>query len=99
MLKHIVFFKFVKDEKNPIDKLFKDASGRLNELAKMDCIEGLTVHRNIENSPYANFDMMINCSFKNFEQLKEYQEHRNHIEFVQWLKTVITERACVDFEE
>jgi hypothetical protein len=41
---------------------------------------------------------MVDCSFKNFEQLKEYQKHPKHKAFVTWLKTVITERACVDFE-
>jgi hypothetical protein len=98
MIKHIVFFRFRKESTETLDEHCETASGKLTELSKLSCIESLTIHRNIANSPYANFDLMIDCTFKNFEQLKEYQEHPQHTVFVNWLRTVITERACVDFE-
>jgi Stress responsive A/B Barrel Domain len=98
MLKHIVFFRFLKDDEEIFEELMEATSLQLMDLTTLSCIESLTIHRNLEHSPYANFDLMIDCSFKNFDQLKKYQEHPKHMAFVSWLKMVITERACVDFE-
>ncbi len=98
MIKHIVFFRFSKENVNNVDELAEIASLQLVDLSTLSCIESLTTHNNLAHSPYANFDMMVDCSFKNFDQLKQYQEHPRHKAFVNWLKTVITERACVDFE-
>jgi hypothetical protein len=98
MIKHIVFFRFGKEGAETLDELVDAVSMKLSELSTLSCIESLSIHNNIAHSPYANFDLMVDCSFKNFEQLKEYQKHPKHKAFVTWLKTVITERACVDFE-
>lgn len=97
-IKHIVLFRIRKEGTETLDELVDAVSMKLSELSTLSSIESLTIHRNLAYSPFANFDLMVDCSFQNYDRLKEYQEHPKHRAFVAWLKNVVTERACVDFE-
>ncbi|HLP37666.1 Dabb family protein [Lacibacter sp.] len=98
MIRHVVFFRFIKNHILSLDELCTVAIAHLNELSGLSCIESMAVHKNIMYSPYANYDLMIDCSFQSFGQLQQYQQHQLHTAFVQWLQTVISDRACVDYQ-
>lgn len=96
MIQHVVFFRFIKNHILSVDELCTVAIAHLNELSDLSSIESMTVHKNMTYSPYANYDLMVDCRFQSFEQLQQYQQHNLHLAFVKWLQTVISDRACVD---
>ncbi len=97
MIRHVVFFRFLKNHSLHLDELCTVAIAHLKELSDLSCIESMTVHKNLAHSPYANYDLMVDCCFQNFGQLQQYQGHKLHIAFAKWLQSVISDRACVDY--
>ena len=61
-------------------------------------IKKLEVGINMESSQYANFDIVPDTWFDNFEQMEIYQKHPLHVEISGWIVKVRETRAAVDYE-
>lgn len=101
MLRHIVMFKFqdfaeggTKEENiKKAKKLFESLDG------KVEVIRHLQVGLNSDQAPEKNYDLALICDFDNFEDQQVYQNHPAHLEVAAgFIRKVIEERACIDFE-
>lgn len=98
MINHIVMWKLSttdSQEKQAIGKTIKEKLEKLPDSIS-EIIE-LHVGINIEN-PSANFDVILSSKFATMDDLDTYQKHPDHQAVAQYVKSVVTERACVDYE-
>lgn len=92
MIKHIVFWNF---ESEAIIKEVKEKLEALPTTIK-EIVE-LEVGVNFNESDAA-FDVALYTSFNSKEELNSYQVHPAHKEVAQFISSVATQRAVVDYE-
>ena len=92
MIKHIVFWNF---ESEAIIKEVKEKLEALPTTIK-EIVE-LEVGVNFNESDAA-FDVALYTSFNSMEELNSYQVHPAHKEVAQFISSVATQRAVVDYE-
>lgn len=100
MLHHIVMWK-LKDFAEGNNKkenalLMKYKFEKLAPSVKE--IKKLEVGINMESSQYANFDIVLDTWFENYDKMEIYQKHPLHIEISDWIGKVRETRATVDYE-
>lgn len=92
MVKHIVFFNFKdKESMQKSEQLLKQLP------AKIDCIRSMEVGIDKLRSE-RSFDMALICTFDSFEDLEKYDQHPEHLIVRDYIKSVRTGSAAVDFE-
>ena len=100
MLHHIVMWT-LKDyaegnDKNENALLMKAKFEKL--LPAIKEIKKLEVGINMSSSQYANFDIVLDSWFKNYDEMEIYQKHPLHIEISGWIRKIGKTRAAVDYE-
>ncbi len=98
MINHIVMWKLSStdsQEKQAVGKTIKEKLEKLPDSIS-EIIE-LHVGINIEN-PAANFDVILSAKFATMDDLATYQKHPDHQAVGKYVKSVVSERACVDYE-
>ena len=99
MINHIVMWKlksnFTSIEKQDASHLIKKKLEYLPE--KISQIVDLHVGVNIEN-PDVNYDVVLFSVFDNMSNLDTYQNHPEHQKVASMVKSLSSERACVDYE-
>lgn len=97
MVKHIILWK-LKEEFNT-EKVKKDIKDGLEGL--MGKIPGLSeIKVQTEKLPSSNADVMLYSVFENYEALKGYAVHPDHVYVADTFVRPYTEsRSCIDFEE
>ncbi len=95
MIKHIVIFK-VKDEDKKANLLkAKEIIGALKyKIPQIVHIE-VGIDFAIDTNPS---DFVIYSEFNSKEDLEIYAKHSEHIEVVEFIKTIAIERRVVDYE-
>jgi len=94
MVVHIVFFKF-KDENK--DSNIQIVKAKLEELVeKIEVLRSMEVGVNFTDSPRA-FDMSLYSTFDSKEDLKLYAVDTNHLEVLEFIKSVTLETKVVDY--
>lgn len=97
MIHHIVMWKLKPlntEEKQLAANTIKTQLESL--VGKIPQIIDLHVGINIDN-PHANFDVVLNSTFHSMDDLAAYQTHPDHVSTGQYIKSVVAERACVDY--
>lgn len=92
MVKHVVMWK-IKDAKSNAEKM-KDKLEALE--AKIDEIKSLEVGINFNDSPRA-YDLVLITEFEDQAALERYQKHPDHLEIVDYVKSLTNEVAAVDY--
>jgi len=67
-------------------------------VGNVPTLETLEVGVKGENSPEDNQDIVLTTTHKDWEGLKAYATHPNHLKVVEFAKKVVASRAAVDFE-
>jgi hypothetical protein len=100
MVKHIACLK-LKDFAEGKSK----SENALIFIEKLTSLKGkISVIKKFEagiNSPAAskqNFDVALVTEFENFEDLKFYQNHPEHLKLADFMRNISETRAAVDFE-
>lgn len=95
MIKHIILWKL--KEKTDADECKSEAKLRLESLnGKIEGLINLEVVINGLDSSSA--DMMLNSEFESREALEAYQKNPLHLEAAGYVRSVVAERLCLDFE-
>lgn len=100
MIRHIVMWK-LDDSYTPEEKqvLTEEMEKQLRSLkGKIEQLKSLEVHRNIEQTPVTNFDIVLDTAFENIAALDEYQEHPEHKVVVTRLSKIKKHRVAIDYE-
>lgn len=99
MLKHIVMWTFKEEAlgKSKIENILK-AKKMIESLKyKIEGILELELGVNKEGLT-GSYDLVLYSVFKDSSSLESYQTHPNHIEIIEFMKSVVDSRACVDYE-
>ncbi|MCW3807147.1 Dabb family protein [Plebeiibacterium marinum] len=98
MIKHVVLWQLKEfatemEKKQKIGEI-KEALEALPE--KIVEIKGLEVFVNANAAE--KFDIMLESSFENLEELALYAKHPDHVAVGAIIKQAVVSRACVDYE-
>lgn len=95
MIKHIVLYKFVDENK---EVFMKQAKQQLESLVdKIDELKGMEIgisYLGNDNMP----DLSLTSSFESKEGFKAYTTHPEHLKVVSFFKPMVVDRWIVDFE-
>lgn len=98
MIRHIVAWKLAATD--PAQRA-ADAAGIKAGLESLvgivDGLSHLEIGVDVGLIP-ANWDVVMVSEFDDNAALEGYQIHPDHIDVAQWIKTVVTERMCVDYD-
>jgi hypothetical protein len=100
MIRHIVLWR-LKDEADGRSKQENLAIMQEKILAlkdEIDLIIDLEVELNQNFDDLQPYDIALHATYENLEDLAAYQIHPAHLEVVQFIRKVRTDRACVDYE-
>jgi len=96
MIKHVVMWKF----KNDVTE-----SDKLEMKRQLDALKGLvptllniSVGLDISRKE-RSWDIVLYSEFESMAALKEYASHPEHLKVVEFVKTVVSSGAAVDYEE
>lgn len=96
MIRHICMFR-LKDENK--EENVKKALALAEELLRpLPQLRGYDVVTNFQKAPADNYDLSLIFDFEDMEALNTYQKHPNHVAFGDFIKSVRTDRACIDYE-
>jgi len=73
-------------------ELLIDLKNHINEILSIE------VNFNSPAAPENNFDIILQCEFKGWEDLEAYQHHPAHLEVADYIKNIRSNRAAIDFE-
>ena len=98
MVKHIIIWNF-KEEYSQAEKAENAAKIKAGLEGLMGKIDGLTeikVYTNpLESS---NGDLILDSTFVDEAALKGYQTNPKHVEVATFVRSVVADRKCIDFE-
>jgi hypothetical protein len=98
MIKHIVFWK-LKDEVKiaALDDTVRELKSRLENLkSRIPEIQSLEVGKNA-NTAGAAWDVALYSEFGDISDLEKYQRHPEHLKVAEYLKSIVSDRAVVDY--
>ena len=94
LVKHIVFWNVRNDEQKKHN--MEEIKKRLTSLVgKIDGLISAEVGFNFNEKGY---DLALYTIFKDKASLEDYQNHPEHLKVKEFVHSVITDRAVVDFE-
>lgn len=98
MVKHIIIWSFKEeysaDEKSEFAAKIK--SGLEDLVGKIDGLTQVCVHTAPLGS--STGDLMLDSSFTDEAALKAYQQNPDHLTVASFVRSVVGERKCFDFE-
>ena len=96
MIRHIVFWNLKEENKAATAQKIKtdleNLSGKISGLLHIE------VGTNSTEAPQDNWDVVLHCDFENIDALNAYQVHPLHKEVAEFIGSVRTARACIDYE-
>lgn len=96
MIKHIVMWKF-KDEVAESDKL--EMKRQLESLKGIvPTLIDIEIGMDVVGSD-ASKDMVLYSEFNSLDDLRAYAEHPEHLKVVEFVKSLVCDRAVVDYEK
>lgn len=98
MVKHIVMWNF-KEELSAGERQTayeKIKAGLIEVKSQAQGVEELTLIFNRLAS--SNKDLALISAFTSVEALNAYQTHPAHVKVAEYIKTVVCDRACLDYE-
>lgn len=98
MIRHIVAWNLVADDAAQRDADAAAVKERLEALVGViPGLQRLVVLRDLGETA-GNRDLLLDSDYDDRDALAAYQVHPAHQEVVAFVKTVTTDRACVDWE-
>lgn len=95
MIRHICMFKLKKDGK---EAALKEALERVQTLKEIPELQRFEVVSNSKDAPESNYEISLIFDFNSIQDLNSYQKDPRHVAFGDFIKTVRTDRACIDYE-
>ena len=95
MINHVILFKMQEEHKDKAGEL----KAKLEQMkSKIDVIQELETGVNITERHDA-FDVFLKITVGDKADLQKYQNHPVHQDVVQYVKSVVSETALVDYEK
>ncbi|MEG1509595.1 MAG: Dabb family protein [Clostridia bacterium] len=94
MIKHIVMYKLkdsTKENALQLQQAFLSMKGKIEQVVSLEA--GVDI-LNSERS----FDVVLECTFKNLEDMSAYKKHPVHLPVQKYVHSVIEKSQSVDYE-
>ncbi len=97
MVKHIIIWNFREDlsEKEKAEYAVRIKEGLEGLSGKIDGLTEIKVRTEFLSS--SNGDIMLDSTLTDEEALKNYQTNPEHLKVVQFVRSVVSSRKCVDY--
>ncbi|MBD5542822.1 MAG: Dabb family protein [Lachnospiraceae bacterium] len=99
MVHHIVCWNF-KEELSEEERMIagKNIKEKLESIR--NCVEGvISIQVQINELPSSNKDVALISSFETLEALNAYQISPEHVEAGTYIRSVVCDRACFDYQD
>lgn len=101
MVKHIVMWKhqdnFTEEEKKEHAKVIKESLEALKD--KVPGVISVKVITQPLPSGSGHADLILESSFESEEALNNYQVHPEHVKAAAFVRSVVKDRICIDYQE
>lgn len=99
MIRHLVLWKLEASTPEEKEIVVEELRARFAALVpQIDGTERLDIRADL-GSTEGNWDVVLDSDYRDEEALEYYQAHPAHLEVVQYVKSVVTARACIDFSD
>ena len=100
MIRHIVMWKLKAEAEGKTKAenalIIKESLEALKGVAPT--LVDIEVGLNDPETPESNYDVVLNCTFASVADLNDYQVHPAHQAAAVYIKKVVEERVCVDYQ-
>ncbi len=100
MIRHIVMWK-LKPGDRPEEKMTAGdliVKRIIGLKAKIPEIIDIQSYINHQEAPKNNYDIVLDATFKNMEDLEKYQVHPEHLNVAALIKDRVSDRSAIDVE-
>ena len=97
MISHTVMWKFKDENKEENMNTIVQSLMALYKSGKIDGLRKMEIGKDVSHTDMS-YDMVLLTEFDSMEALAAYKIHPDHVAISQFVKTVRTARAVVDFE-
>ena len=97
MISHTVMWKFKEENKEENMNTVAERLMALYKSGKIDGLRKMEIGKDVSHTDMS-YDMVLLTEFDSMEALAAYKIHPDHVAISQFVKTVRTARAVVDFE-
>lgn len=97
MVRHVIIWTLRDDltEQEKTNALIKSKRGLERLRGRIDGLERIKVY--IDNLDSSNADMMLDATFTDEAALAAYQKNPDHLEVAGFIRSVVTDRKCIDY--
>jgi quinol monooxygenase YgiN len=97
MIRHLVLWKLAADADEDKRLIVAELQERFAALAELDGVMQLEIRADIGETD-GNWDVVLQGDYHDTAALDAYQVHPAHQDVVAYVRSVVTARACIDFE-
>ncbi|OQA48593.1 MAG: Stress responsive A/B Barrel Domain protein [Bacteroidetes bacterium ADurb.Bin302] len=100
MIRHLVMWKLKANAegKTKAENAHLTKQNLENLSGLIPCLKSIHVGINLDASSPSNYDVVLDTSFENLADLDAYQVHEAHIRVAGYIKRIVDDRVCVDYE-
>ena len=97
MIRHLVLWNLAADADDDKQLLVAELEQRFAALEVLDGVERLEIRADIGETD-GNWDVVLVGDYRDTAALDAYQGHPAHQEVAAYVRSVVTARACIDYE-
>ena len=97
MISHTVMWRFKEENKEGNMNTVAERLMALYKSGKIDGLRKMEIGKDVSHTDMS-YDMVLLTEFDSMEALAAYKIHPDHVAISQFVKTIRTARAVVDFE-
>ena len=97
MISHTVMWRFKEENKEENMNTVAERLMALYKRGKIDGLRKMEIGEDVSHTDMS-YDMVLLTEFDSMEALAAYKIHPDHVAISQFVKTIRTARAVVDFE-
>jgi hypothetical protein len=99
MIRHLVLWRLASDDPAERARNVAEMSERFGALVGViDGLERLAIRSDVGDTE-GNWDVVLDGDYRDAAALEGYQVHPAHQEVAVFVRSVVAERACIDFEQ
>lgn len=98
MIRHLVLWKLADDAADDKEVIVAEFEQRFGALVPViDGLERLEIRADIGETD-GNWDVLLDADYRDTAALDAYQVHPEHVTVAAYVRSVVTARACIDFD-
>jgi hypothetical protein len=98
MIRHLVLWKLTTHDAEEKAQIVAELARRFSALLPIiDGTQRLDIRADVGDTD-GNWDVVLDADYLDAAALEHYQVHPAHLDVAQYVRSVVSDRVCVDFE-